>query len=690
MKKRKIIIPALLSILACSSIVAGSTYALFTSESKVNVAISSGKVDVVATVNGEITKKHQEWNSTDSKYEEKDGLLSGNCVLEQENQSLKLTNIAPGDKVSFNIKIENKSTIDVKYRTVVKSLKDSGLFSGLKITIDGKEFDGVTARSEYNDFNVNDEAKTINVSIELPLEAGNDFEGKECEICYLVEAIQKNGETPVIEESKKVETNDNNETINEVKIGDESSKASASIPSGVKMEDGVTEVELSVTSATTPSGIVVETDEENKTFNIKMPGLSEDNSVPVTVSLNVGKNITSFKLYHNSTLMNKKNSLEEVTADQDYYYNIDTGIVTFKTCKFSAFTVLTKEEWKSVSSFDELANAKNSATNNNDKTAFIKLTNDIDATAINICSNNGNRIVLDMNNHTINLTKDNYFLVMYGTLEIVGKGSINSNYGYTPAFYAVGSTDSNATNYSNLIVGKDVTINASTCIGLTYTDSQHVQQYGIKINVNGRLNAVNDGITINDDYKAISGSVPEITLGSTSTITSQSSGIQCSVYAKWNLSGNITAEGTAADTNLATGNALSFKSGEVKITGGTYKSNGVLNCPAEGPSEYNKNSGAALCLVSDDTSSKNLNVTITGGEFISENSYGLLECISKSVVWYTNGTKKVTKEKDAEASYANLTITGGTFKGNAGAIRIKDASKDKIKISGITDTVIYN
>ena len=55
MKKTKILVPALLSIAACGAIVAGSTYALFTSEAKTNVAITSGKVDVIANVENLVT-----------------------------------------------------------------------------------------------------------------------------------------------------------------------------------------------------------------------------------------------------------------------------------------------------------------------------------------------------------------------------------------------------------------------------------------------------------------------------------------------------------------------------------------------------------------------------------------------------------------------------------------------------------
>lgn len=48
--KTKVVVTALLAIVLCVSLIAGATFALFTSESSVNVAVTSGKVDVVASI----------------------------------------------------------------------------------------------------------------------------------------------------------------------------------------------------------------------------------------------------------------------------------------------------------------------------------------------------------------------------------------------------------------------------------------------------------------------------------------------------------------------------------------------------------------------------------------------------------------------------------------------------------------
>ena len=48
--KSKTFVGALLSIALCVSLIAGATFAIFTSESKVNIAVTSGTVKVTAEV----------------------------------------------------------------------------------------------------------------------------------------------------------------------------------------------------------------------------------------------------------------------------------------------------------------------------------------------------------------------------------------------------------------------------------------------------------------------------------------------------------------------------------------------------------------------------------------------------------------------------------------------------------------
>ncbi len=214
MKKSKIIIPALLSILACGSVIAGSTYALFTSESSVNVAISSGKVDVKASIkdlnvysptkisnDGTISDNS---NAASNTNDEKVFFNGGKASLKEDE--LNLENVTPGDKVSFKIDVKNDSTVKALYRIVISCSEDNGLFEGLDVSFNTKDIEfaqnleGITSVSKYIQIDPSSETKSIDVSIELPTTAGNKYQGKKSKIICKVEAIQANAEVKEQEE----------------------------------------------------------------------------------------------------------------------------------------------------------------------------------------------------------------------------------------------------------------------------------------------------------------------------------------------------------------------------------------------------------------------------------------------------------------------------------------------------------
>ena len=60
MKRKNFIVSSILTIAMCVSMIVGSTFALFTSESKVNIAVSSGKVEVKASVEN---FEYKTWNT---------------------------------------------------------------------------------------------------------------------------------------------------------------------------------------------------------------------------------------------------------------------------------------------------------------------------------------------------------------------------------------------------------------------------------------------------------------------------------------------------------------------------------------------------------------------------------------------------------------------------------------------------
>ena len=169
-KKTKVLATSIASIAMCASIAVGGTFALFTSESEVNVAVTSGKVKMNALVDTNSV-------ALTSLGEAMTGNTWANGgVANVEAGEVVLTNVTPGDKITFNIDITNESTVNVQYRTVVSCVEGLDLFSGLVVTLeyandveDSQTFNGLTAYGAWNALapDVQD-VDTVKVTIELP------------------------------------------------------------------------------------------------------------------------------------------------------------------------------------------------------------------------------------------------------------------------------------------------------------------------------------------------------------------------------------------------------------------------------------------------------------------------------------------------------------------------------------------
>ena len=182
--KKKVLLSSLATIALCISLIAGSTFALFTSESKVNVAVTAGNVEMAATV------------TNVQKGSTLGAMLNETAVdFDEDTNTITLDKIVPGDYVSFDIVISNQSDVGIQYRTVVKKLLDNGLWKGLEVTIGGVEYTGDIRTSAWQQLTAQSADITIPVTIAFPETRGNEYKGKTCQICYIVEAVQGNAPT---------------------------------------------------------------------------------------------------------------------------------------------------------------------------------------------------------------------------------------------------------------------------------------------------------------------------------------------------------------------------------------------------------------------------------------------------------------------------------------------------------------
>lgn len=194
-QRRSLVLSAVAAMGMGVAVVAGGTYALFTSESETNIAITAGKVDVKATIEGLKTYSGVELTGDPATDVVKEttvlGTFTNGGTATIIGNTLTLDKMTPGDKVEFQIRITNESDVAAMYRTIL-SATDEGLFDGLEIKIDDVLLRSLSKRTTYQAIEVDSADKLLSVSVSLPSDATDLYQGTKCEIVFAVEAIQGN------------------------------------------------------------------------------------------------------------------------------------------------------------------------------------------------------------------------------------------------------------------------------------------------------------------------------------------------------------------------------------------------------------------------------------------------------------------------------------------------------------------
>ena len=253
-------------------------------------------------------------------------------------------------------------------------------------------------------------------------------------------------------------------------------------------------------------------------------------------------------------------------------------------------------------------------------------------------------VTIDLNGN--DLTLDNSFLRVYngGTLNITGEGTVYSSYKKYAAIDMVGSSSASDTEFATLYIGEDVTVKGNSGIFVFQATDTSVG-YGVNIVIDGTIEAVDIDDTPASFGVYVQGMVknyenmPTITLSETAEIKSDAYGIYAAGYAVWNVNGAYI-EGEDA--------AIGIKSGILNITDGTLKATGPNNMPTENFGNGINSSGAALQIESNKGYAGEMEINISGGEFISEHAVPIYEY---------DRTNDATMVK-------SFSITGGTFTSN--------------------------
>ena len=133
--------------------------------------------------------------------------------------------------------------------------------------------------------------------------------------------------------------------------------ASATVPEGVQMEEGATELTLTVNGKEdSEADLDLNENEVSTSLDVHMAGVSADNTTPIEVKLfaamTKGLNSTSVKLYHvengETVEMTRVANDEEFTEHNQFKYDPATGDVTLYIAGFSEIALVSNEEnaWK--------------------------------------------------------------------------------------------------------------------------------------------------------------------------------------------------------------------------------------------------------------------------------------------------------------------------------------------------------
>lgn len=217
--KRNVIVSAFLAIALCLSVVAGATFALFTSSAKVNLSITSATVKL-----SDVTVENRQMyslvdvnpdtlESTEIDRTEEGTFFLGGTV-DYSDGTFTINKMAPGDRITFDIKVANESNIPVKYRAVISDPEGSNLTDVLVITVNNEMYLG-KSETDYADLAVG-EAAVIPVEVELPVSASDDLAGKTVTLTVTVEAIQ--GSVKPVEKAPLIFTEDGEYELEDMRV----------------------------------------------------------------------------------------------------------------------------------------------------------------------------------------------------------------------------------------------------------------------------------------------------------------------------------------------------------------------------------------------------------------------------------------------------------------------------------------
>ena len=337
---KRALLGSVMAMVLCMAMLVGATFAWFTDTASTGVnKIQAGKLDVAL----EMKDASGNWVSAEGKTLDfvKAADAKGEAILWEPGCTYTLP----------ELRVVNNGNLALKYKVIITGINGSAkLNEAIEWTIGDVAMGAEQhlAAGEGNAFTIKGHMKES---------AGNDYMNESIDgIAITVVATQDTVESDSFDKDYDAgaeypvvavaNVNTNGDTV--LKDKEEDHTIQVTVPAGA-LDEGVQSLKLEVVKSAAPAGVQVASTESSQSYEVTMKDQNGNavstNGTLMTVEMNVGKNRTALKLYHDGEKMT--NDIGTLTDAADHYvYDAATGYVTMKVSHFSPFTaVFARDYW---------------------------------------------------------------------------------------------------------------------------------------------------------------------------------------------------------------------------------------------------------------------------------------------------------------------------------------------------------
>ena len=335
---KRALLGSVMAMVLCLAMLVGATFAWFTDTASTGVnKIQAGKLDVAL----EMKDAAGQWVSAEGKTLNWVKAAAGEQVLWEPGCTYTLP----------ELRVVNNGNLALKYMIKITGIKgDAKLNEAIEWTIGDVAMGAEQhlAAGESNAFTIKGHMKES---------AGNEYMNESIDgIAITVVATQDTVESDSFDKDYDAgaeypvvavaNVNTNGDTV--LKDKEEDHTIQVTVPAGA-LDEGVQSLKLEVVKSAAPAGVQVASTESSQSYEVTMKDQNGNavstNGTLMTVEMNVGKNRTALKLYHDGEKMT--NDIGTLTDAADHYvYDAATGYVTMKVSHFSPFTaVFARDYW---------------------------------------------------------------------------------------------------------------------------------------------------------------------------------------------------------------------------------------------------------------------------------------------------------------------------------------------------------